>query len=71
MPQIPGGGLAEGRIDQATVSLALRGRDTGAFEVFSAFTGALSLVVQFSNETDQSKEQESTEDGIKVVHRVV
>ena len=60
---------AEGRIDQATVSLALRGRDTGAFEVFSAFSGALSQGVQFSNEADQGKEYKSTEDGIKVVHR--
>jgi hypothetical protein len=29
------------------------------------------MIVQFSKEADQAKEQESTEDRIKVVHRVV
>jgi len=48
LPQNPGGGSAEGRIDQATVCLALRGWDTGAFEVFSAFSGALLMVAILS-----------------------
>ena len=69
LPQIPKGGSAKGRIDQATISLALRGRDTGAFEVFSAFSGALSQGVQFSDKADQGKEYECTEDRIDVVHR--
>ena len=69
LPQIPGGGSAKGRIDQATICLALWGGDTGAFEVFSAFSGALSQGVQFSDKADQGKEYKSTEDGIEVVHR--
>ena len=48
LPQNPGGRSAEGRIDQATVCTALRGRDTGAFEVFSAFSGALLMVAILS-----------------------
>jgi len=60
---------AEGRINQATICLALWGGDTGAFEVFSAFSGALSHGVQFSDKADQGKEYKSTEDGIEVVHR--